>query len=78
MDRTKKFSSFGDPFKANSFIGDSLTASNVTYNQWNNESRVEEKENIPFSPSDEEKFTEHCTQLYSIKGKDSIANEIAR
>lgn len=57
----KKLGSLNDHFKVNSYVVDSLASSNIVSKKWQNESCLEEKENIPFGPQDEEKFLEHCT-----------------
>ena len=59
--------------RENSYFGESLTNSNVTSKQWNIESRME-KENIPFTTKDEEKFAKHCTELYKITNRDNYVN----
>ena len=63
--------------RENSYFGDSLTNSNVTSKQWNFESRME-KENIPFTRKDEEKFAKHCSELYNLRSGDNLVNEITR
>lgn len=59
-DTLKKCASPLSYYKTTSNIEDSLAASNASYKKGPTESRLDDKENIPFSKEDESKFVDQC------------------